>query len=745
MLGRGLVGEVLRWVRRRPVGRDLARRMGAGRLLPVLAHTVPPDEHGCGRDQQGERRPDDHRRVRVPVDEAGGDGATEDQDEVPVVPEGAEPGVRAGRVALGRHHELALAAQGGVDQRLRVERCRQRGHDHAGHAAGALRLVRGDVVAAVPDVEADLERGGVAVEHQPDRGVDVHTRGAQAQEQRTAQCGQDPVEGRHRVEDDHHGVVEELARRQRVPALPVLLEDRLVRSPRPAHLLGEEVRPGVGALTDREHVRGVDRAPLPARRRVLGAVHLEAGRHVLGDRVVQAADLLERLDAHSVGRADEHGGAVAVAGPLDERVEEELLRLGGLGDEVVVVPVDLRADDEADVRVAEEAEHPFQVVRQRNVVGVHRGEELVVVAVRVEPGVVVAVLGLGAVRALGLVPLRDALAGEVVHTEARADLLHLGVVALVEQPDVHGAPVADLDRGLQGLRHHLQRLLAGHEGGEEGDPGAGLGHDGDRIAGDQRGVRVGQHVHAAEELDQTDRDEHHDVEGGQPVERRVVALRPVRGLEQPHQQHHRQQGGRGQHQRDADAVRLLRDQRAVLHRVRLVRIGLGEGPREPAVMLVVVSRQCLLDPAESARVSGPVRRHPELGGLGRVVVPLGARRRRRHECHPPTHGLAACFVASFRPCPVPLDLSGRVNGGSLSPRHPHHIDTAQRSLRLRDASPAASPGGRDALPRTVRNRSFAPQQPRTRGIVKEPGWTGFIMIARCEIRCPPVIWSHCDF
>ncbi len=67
--------------------------------------------------------------------------------------------------------------------------------------------------------------------------------------------------------------------------------------------------------------------------------------------------------------------------------------------------VHLRADDEADVGVAEETEHPLQVVG-------------------------------------------------------------------------HQAPVAQLDRRLPGLRHHLQRLLAGHEGGEEGDPGAGLRHHG---------------------------------------------------------------------------------------------------------------------------------------------------------------------------------------------------------------------------------------------------------------------------
>ena len=80
-------------------------------------------------------------------------------------------------------------------------------------------------------------------------------------------------------------------------------------------------------------------------------------------------------------------------------MEQVLLRLGAAGDEVVVVAVDLRADHERDVRVAEVAEQPLEEVRQRNVVRVDRDEEVVVVAVRVEPGVVVAVLGLRLERA----------------------------------------------------------------------------------------------------------------------------------------------------------------------------------------------------------------------------------------------------------------------------------------------------------------------------------------------------------
>ena len=107
----------------------------------------------------------------------------------------------------------------------------------------------------------------------------------------------------------------------------------------------------------------------------------------------------QRVDAQRVVGADEHRRARAVAGALEQRVEQELLRLGRADDEAVVVAVDLRADDERHVRVAEVAEQALGEVRQRHVVGVDAEHEVVVVAVRVEPGVVVAVLALGLERA----------------------------------------------------------------------------------------------------------------------------------------------------------------------------------------------------------------------------------------------------------------------------------------------------------------------------------------------------------
>ncbi|EPJ40175.1 hypothetical protein STAFG_2762 [Streptomyces afghaniensis 772] len=98
-----------------------------------------------------------------------------------------------------------------------------------------------------------------------------------------------------------------------------------------------------------------------------------------------------------------------------------------------------------------------------------------------------------------------------------------------------------------------------------------------------------------------------------------------------------------------------------------------------------------------------MRRNPELGGLGRVVVLLpGARRPRRHESFPP-HADTACFVASFRLREVPLDLHRRISGGSLSPRHPHLIDMATRPSGCM-MPPSASLQVRGPYPRPARNR-----------------------------------------
>lgn len=136
--------------------------------------------------------------------------------------------------------------------------------------------------------------------------------------------------------------------------------------------------------------------------------------------------------------------------------------------------------------------------------------------------------------------------------------------------------VADLDRRLQRLRHHGEGFLAGHERGEEGDAGAALGNDRDGVAGDEGGVCVGEHIHAPEELDQPDRDQHDDVQHGKEVVGGIVAFGPVARLHQPDQQPEGDQRRGAEQQGRPYSVRFVREQRAVADRVGLVRVGPGE-------------------------------------------------------------------------------------------------------------------------------------------------------------------------
>ncbi len=316
-------------------------------------------------------------------------------------------------------------------------------------------------------------------------------------------------------------------------------------------------------------------------------VQFEAGGHVLGDGVVQAADLFEGGDPYDVVRTDEHRGAVTVAGALDERVEEELLGLGGLGDGVVVIAVDLGSDDEGDVRVAEVPHHPLQERRVRDVVGVDGGEELVVAAVHGEPGVVVAVLGAGLVDTLGAVPLGDAVAGEVPDAEFRAEGLGLCVVALVQEPYVEGAAVGDPDGAFEGGADHGEGFLARDVGRQEGDAGAGCGGDRDRVAGHEGGVGHGGDVDDHEQLDEPDRYEHGEVEADQPAVA-ALALDPVGGPDEVDEQGAGEQRRQGHQEDGSYSPRLAGEQRGVLHPVRSAG-RLRERPGESAVGVVVIA------------------------------------------------------------------------------------------------------------------------------------------------------------
>ena len=201
----------------------------------------------------------------------------------------------------------------------------------------------------------------------------------------------DPSDGDRRVVGQHQAVVEHRAGPELEGLAPGPPHQEVVRSRRPAGLLGEEVGPRTRPLTDRDEVRGVDRPPGPARR-APGGVDLEARRHVLGDGGDVPALDGAGPDGHV--RADEHCAPAAVAGPLDNAVEEVLGGLRPPGDAVFLVAVELRADDEGHLRVAEVAEQAFGHAGQRHVIGVDEHDDVVVARVLPEPPVVVAVPGL---------------------------------------------------------------------------------------------------------------------------------------------------------------------------------------------------------------------------------------------------------------------------------------------------------------------------------------------------------------
>ena len=108
--------------------------------------------------------------------------------------------------------------------------------------------------------------------------------------------------------------------------------------------------------------------------------------------------VLERRDPDDVVGAEHVRHAAPGQAAQDGTVERVLLLGRAPGHEVVGVAVDLRRDDPADLRVAEVAEGLGQEVAAREEVGVDLGDDVVLVAVGVVPGVVVAALGALAVK-----------------------------------------------------------------------------------------------------------------------------------------------------------------------------------------------------------------------------------------------------------------------------------------------------------------------------------------------------------
>jgi hypothetical protein len=83
-------------------------------------------------------------------------------------------------------------------------------------------------------------------------------------------------------------------------------------------------------------------------------VNLEAGRHVLGNGGGVALPDRARPDGR-VGTY-QHSAPTVIARSLNDTMEQVLGGLGPAGNPVLLIPVELRADHERHVRVAEVAE-----------------------------------------------------------------------------------------------------------------------------------------------------------------------------------------------------------------------------------------------------------------------------------------------------------------------------------------------------------------------------------------------------
>ena len=223
---------------------------------------------------------------------------------------------------------------------------------------------------------------------------------------------------------------------------------------------------------------------------------------------------------------------------------------------LVHVAVDLRRDDERDVRVAEVAEGPLQEALAGHVVGIHLGDDVVSGLVLGPPGVVVAGLGLRPERAGGLVVFGPALAGEVVYAEPLGHRPDLRVVALVEDPDVDVALVAQLLHRPQRALGDVERFLGRHDRGEHGDVQPRRGLDRHRILGEEavdpdRDVlrepdALGQHDDAEADAGQV------EAPSAAQAERR--GQRDVRGQQQPADEQAGRAGVEEHEQREGDQL-----------------------------------------------------------------------------------------------------------------------------------------------------------------------------------------------
>jgi len=99
-------------------------------------------------------------------------------------------------------------------------------------------------------------------------------------------------------------------------------------------------------------------------------------------------------------------------------------------------------------------------------------EEVISVSVAIDPGVLVAVLRPRLEASRGLAESLDAASGEVMDTELVTHCAHLGIVFLIEQPDVQPTVVANFPRRFEGRPDDVDRLSRWNDRGQKRDASA---------------------------------------------------------------------------------------------------------------------------------------------------------------------------------------------------------------------------------------------------------------------------------
>ncbi len=177
--------------------------------------------------------------------------------------------------------------------------------------------MRADIETPQPDVEEKPRHRDIDVEGQPGRYAHRDSAGAQRHIADGEQHPHQPGEGDRRIVQHQDQVVQAASPRQLPQPAHRLGHHDLVGAACPSQLLAEEVGPRRRPLADSDNIGCVHRFPPPAGFRVARPVHGEGGGQILGDRILEPADLLPCRDTVGVVRPDEHSAVEPVRGALD--------------------------------------------------------------------------------------------------------------------------------------------------------------------------------------------------------------------------------------------------------------------------------------------------------------------------------------------------------------------------------------------------------------------------------------------